>query len=502
MFVITRRHLTALVLLLVFLPSFAAAEISLAQRLSGKVLIQVQSKGEAWYVNPLNQRRYYLGRPQDASKVIGALALGVSNKDFDNWRGKAPARLAGRLLLKVQDLGQAYYVHPVDLQIHYLGTLDKAFDTLKNYGLGITDADLAKITPDFNYAKVETVPVALVSQSSTVQTANTKYEWNFKSRAYTIYLDLSANLYQSYTQSSKVYKYYGALPTDWREDYYQMFMTPKATDNTVKSLATQFRSLAQGNNLDDDAMVDLMLSFVQSIPYDNNKDLVNGKPNYPYETLFTKTGVCSDKTFLAVMILRELGYGAAVIDMPDVNHSAVGIQCSDGQGVNGTKYCYGETTNYFPIGAIPRSLGNAVATNVGTEAFKGQFANIFKTDQLGTIEIVQQTTGKIYQGIVKTKSKVESILQLESDLNLGVPELNALKDALNVKISELNQMKTEMDYYQTQVDITKYNTLVPLYNAKIIEYNQLYDEYKTKSDLYNIQVTQYNQMIKDFYPNN
>ena len=49
--------------------------------LKGRILLQVQDKGQAWYVNPLDNRRYYLGRPDDAFLVMRSLGLGVSNAD-------------------------------------------------------------------------------------------------------------------------------------------------------------------------------------------------------------------------------------------------------------------------------------------------------------------------------------------------------------------------------------------------------------------------------------
>ncbi|KKT13234.1 MAG: Cell wall-binding protein [Candidatus Falkowbacteria bacterium GW2011_GWF2_43_32] len=71
---------------------------TLAKRLVGRILLQVQEKGEAWYVNPLNLAKYYLGRPADAFGIMRGLGLGVSEKDYSSWNGKAPSRLAGRIL--------------------------------------------------------------------------------------------------------------------------------------------------------------------------------------------------------------------------------------------------------------------------------------------------------------------------------------------------------------------------------------------------------------------
>ncbi len=49
----------------------------------GKIFLQVENRGEAWYINPQNGKRYFLGRAEDAYKLMRTLALGISNKDFD-----------------------------------------------------------------------------------------------------------------------------------------------------------------------------------------------------------------------------------------------------------------------------------------------------------------------------------------------------------------------------------------------------------------------------------
>ncbi len=39
----------------------------------GKILLQVEGSGEAWYVNPSDAKRYFLGRPADALKLLANL---------------------------------------------------------------------------------------------------------------------------------------------------------------------------------------------------------------------------------------------------------------------------------------------------------------------------------------------------------------------------------------------------------------------------------------------
>lgn len=115
--------------------------------LKGRILLQVEDKGQAWYVSPVDNKRYYLGRPQDAFDIMRRLGLGISNSDFSAlqanpsaWKGKA-----GRIFIKTEDKGKAYYFDPVKLELHYLGRPQDAFAVMNRLGLGISDTNLAKI---------------------------------------------------------------------------------------------------------------------------------------------------------------------------------------------------------------------------------------------------------------------------------------------------------------------------------------------------------------------
>lgn len=50
----------------------------------GKIFLQVEGKGEAWYINPQDGKRYFLGRPADAFAVMRKLGLGISNTNFNS----------------------------------------------------------------------------------------------------------------------------------------------------------------------------------------------------------------------------------------------------------------------------------------------------------------------------------------------------------------------------------------------------------------------------------
>ena len=56
---------------------------NLINRLKGRIALQVESHGEAWYINPTDGKRYYLGDGNTAYNVMRFLSLGITN---DNLR--------------------------------------------------------------------------------------------------------------------------------------------------------------------------------------------------------------------------------------------------------------------------------------------------------------------------------------------------------------------------------------------------------------------------------
>jgi hypothetical protein len=51
-------------------PGMMPIDKAFADRQKGKMLLQVENKGEAWYVNPDDGKRYFLGKPADAIRVF------------------------------------------------------------------------------------------------------------------------------------------------------------------------------------------------------------------------------------------------------------------------------------------------------------------------------------------------------------------------------------------------------------------------------------------------
>ncbi|HZJ40669.1 MAG TPA: L,D-transpeptidase [Candidatus Saccharimonadales bacterium] len=157
--------ISALFILFIAYPVFAFPENNLSSQLSGRILLDVNNKGEAWYVYPGDFHRYYLGRPADAYTIMRNLSLGISNSEFSEVASSTPDRLKGIILLKTEDHGRAYYINPLDKSLNYLEKADDAYNIMRHYALGITSTDL------------ETIPIGKIILDSSGQ--ETARQWQY-----------------------------------------------------------------------------------------------------------------------------------------------------------------------------------------------------------------------------------------------------------------------------------------------------------------------------------
>ncbi len=147
-----KKFFLMIILVGLFFPAVSRA--SLGEDLSGRIVLNVEENGEAWYVYPDTNKRYFLGRPADAFEIMRELGLGIAEKDFQQLAqagmpvegNKDLARkLAGRIVLRVDFHGEAWYINPVNRKKYFLGRPADAFKIMRELGLGISRLDLARI---------------------------------------------------------------------------------------------------------------------------------------------------------------------------------------------------------------------------------------------------------------------------------------------------------------------------------------------------------------------
>jgi hypothetical protein len=134
----------------------------LIAKVRGQILLQVQAHGEAWYIDPADSTRYYMANGSVAYSMMRSFGLGITTIDLNNIPSvdapqsmlTAPSscasnalanRLKGKILLQVQEHGEAWYVDPRKCRKIYMKDGDAAYQIMRYLGLGITDADLEKI---------------------------------------------------------------------------------------------------------------------------------------------------------------------------------------------------------------------------------------------------------------------------------------------------------------------------------------------------------------------
>ncbi len=126
----------------------------------GRILLQVEEQGEAWYADPASSQVLYLADGGSAFQVFARQAVGITNADISRIpignldrpgeeiaavKDQLAERLRGRVLLQTESLGELWYVNPADGRRYYLADGRGAYQIMRRLGLGITNEGLEKL---------------------------------------------------------------------------------------------------------------------------------------------------------------------------------------------------------------------------------------------------------------------------------------------------------------------------------------------------------------------
>jgi len=139
---------SVVLLLLIITPFFSvnATAASINQKLKGKILLQIESHGEAWYVHPATAERYYMANGNEAYNIMRTLGVGITNVDLNKIKANKvfAKKSSGKIFLQVESKGEAYYVD-FNGVAHYLKDGAAAYEVMRSLGLGITNTNLEQI---------------------------------------------------------------------------------------------------------------------------------------------------------------------------------------------------------------------------------------------------------------------------------------------------------------------------------------------------------------------
>jgi hypothetical protein len=143
-----RKQFTFLILIIIsgLAPIHFSRATSVASIVKGKILIQVESKGEAWYVEPKTGNRYYMANGDAAYSIMRNFGVGITNMDLEKIKSDKilAKKHSGKIFLQVESRGEAYYVD-FSGNLYYLKDGSAAYAAMKKLGLGITNKNLEQI---------------------------------------------------------------------------------------------------------------------------------------------------------------------------------------------------------------------------------------------------------------------------------------------------------------------------------------------------------------------
>ncbi len=372
--------------------------------------------------------------------------------------------------------------------------------------------DLIMTKADSRYWVVNKINTVMGINGNTLPTPEGErtatFDWKYKGKNYT----LNEQLYDSY------YKFYNSLPAQSvfngesligeLEKKNQLFIDDNFGDKSISELAQTVKSIGEKNKLSENQIVELVSSFVQTIPYDyeefNNRATVTPKVDYPYEVLYKNKGICSDKSYLAYSLLRDLGYGVAFFLFPEDQHIAIGVKCPLEYSNYDSGYCFIETT----------SLGNKIGSSpnlskeFGTATSKIELSD-FSNDStesdyspLGKIEILNKIDGLSYTGVIDTFNTQKELDNLMATVRGMDRELNASRNDLKDQDSEVGKMVDKLNKLSKSSDASAYDE----YNNLYSKYKKTYSSFEKDRKDFNAKIatrnqinTKYNNLLRSFY---
>ncbi len=486
---------------ILILPYQANSSNNLAEKLRGRILLQVEQQGQAWYVNPDNQTRTYLSRPKDALQIMKEYGLGITHKDIVYFQNNGfPSRLAGKILLDIENHGEAYYIYPANMKDYYLAKPADAFDLMKRLGLGVTDNKLNNIPLAKRIGNVDSIETNARKNGLSERT----YTWGYKNKEYSIELNLFESVYKYYQNKSKVLTFDSQnISDDWHEQYFSLYLATDNAGGIFNDIAFKIKEQAKEQKLNKNETVELTLAFVQSIPYDNQlaekMNTENVYMKYPYEVLYENKGVCGGKSFLAVLLFDRLGYGTSLFEFKEDNHLAAGIKCDKQYSTYNSGYCYAESTQEYPIGIIPennptRSQEAEISEIKDTNSIYTQSLN-----SLATATVRRQTQGDIYTGTENNIKQLNTIKSLKKEISKQKKQLSIKQENLNLLQNELKKIKDKLQVYKENNEYEKYNDLLTSYNSKVAENKNQVEAYNSLVKEYNSNTNNYNKLLNDLY---
>lgn len=117
-------------------------------KMKGKILLQVGSRGESYYVNPDDRKRYYLGASLAGYKLFKSFSLVLADEELMEYlyiEKKFPDEFDGRIVRGLDNKEKYYYIHPDINESHEFSRPKELREVIETVALGIDNKHLRMI---------------------------------------------------------------------------------------------------------------------------------------------------------------------------------------------------------------------------------------------------------------------------------------------------------------------------------------------------------------------
>ena len=302
----------------------------------------------------------------------------------------------------------------------------------------------------------------------------TFFEFELYKHKYNVEISFDNDIIDSYKDAVRNLSYYeGDVPPS-DEDFYNVFLNDDQDLYLLLGVLQTLKSRTIGTDYD---IIQMIVGFVQSIPYDEYASDVN----YPYETLAFNKGDCDEKSILLCKLLNIEGYNACLFLYEKEKHMAVGLKVAD-SGYYKNGYVFIESTTTCPIGNVGAAYDveeskEKLSVIYGIENDEGYYEQFLDIEEC--YKEIAAIHGDFYlQHNIKGKNLIEKMNVLGVEIDSTKLSLNLLVDDLETRLSKIDSLETitiEMncaessseEIYNECVLITKERKLL------IVQYNEI-----------------------------
>ena len=273
----------------------------------------------------------------------------------------------------------------------------------------------------------------------------------FKSN-YNLTFDIEKSLFEDVTKNSKNNQYDTGM--GMRQDQYDTFVYDSYDEDVLNTIIDAISESAGRKDYD---LAQLLVAFVQSIPYDHYAK----EAKFTVETLYNKTGDCDDKSILLAKLLSYAGYQTCLFIYEKGQHMAVGLKVDENTDSYKDGYIFIEATGNNPIGNIPEKFkDNVDIRNENPKIIEVDIANSFHAisgfDELK--DFYSLIKNKYGEGYFNTTVEGRIIYEKMTTLKLEISDLKTKQVVLK---NEINKKRNSLDNTD---EVEQFNKLVNQYN--------------------------------------